>query len=134
MLKYEAIARDIQASIEDGSLKPGERLPTVVELCETYAVSKITIKRAIEWLTELGLVTSKRGSGTYVKNASVAPDDPLTFGRSDRAQGFSADHRAEDVVSVVYDFSIVTPPAGSCYAVMYGKWVARDQHRFLHKV
>lgn len=111
MLKYQSIAQDIQNSIEDGTLKPGEKLPTVVELCETYAVSKITIKRAMDLLTEVGLVTSKRGSGTYVKNASSIPVDPLSVGVSDRAGGFTAEHAdpSERVTSKVYTFEIVNP-------------------------
>ena len=36
--KYEAIAADIRRSIEDGALKPGDKLPTVVEFCELYSV------------------------------------------------------------------------------------------------
>lgn len=32
-------------------------------------------------------------------------------GKNDRAQGFSYEHRGEKVTSVVYDFSIVNPPA-----------------------
>ena len=63
--KYEAIAADIRRSIEDGALKPGDKLPTVVEFCELYSVSKITVKRALEQITEEGLITSRRGSGTY---------------------------------------------------------------------
>lgn len=70
--KYEAIAADIRRSIEDGALKPGDKLPTVVEFCELYSVSKITVKRAIEQITEEGLVTSRRGSGTYVKDTAGA--------------------------------------------------------------
>ena len=31
--KYESIAADIRRSIEDGALKPGDKLPTVVEFC-----------------------------------------------------------------------------------------------------
>lgn len=58
--KYEAIAADIRRSIEDGALKPGDKLPTVVEFCELYGVSKITVKRAIEQITEEGLITSRR--------------------------------------------------------------------------
>ena len=68
--KYEAIAADIRRSIEDGALKPGDKLPTVVEFCELYSVSKITVKRAIEQITEEGLITSRRGSGTYVKDTA----------------------------------------------------------------
>ena len=71
--KYEAIAADIRRSIEDGALKPGDKLPTVVEFCELYSVSKITVKRAIEQITEEGLITSRRGSGTYVKDTAGPP-------------------------------------------------------------
>ena len=38
--KYEAIAADIRRSIEDGALKPGDKLPTVVEFCESIAFPK----------------------------------------------------------------------------------------------
>ncbi len=113
MLKYQSIAADLQRSIEDGTLKPNEKLPTVVELCELYSVSKITVKRALDILTENGLISSKRGSGTYVKNTTELPEDSFLFGRSDRALGFSTEHRNDPkkVTSVVYVFSIVTPPA-----------------------
>lgn len=113
MLKYEAIAADIQKSIEDGALKPNEKLPTVVELCELYGVSKITVRRAMEWLQENGLVASRRGSGTFVKKPITLPENPLVTGLNERAEGFSAQHykRSEKVTSKVYDFSVVTPPA-----------------------
>ena len=112
MLKFESIAQDIQRSIEDGTLAAGEKLPTVVELCELYGVSKITVRRAIELLTESGLVTSRRGSGTFVKNTGAIQNNPLQFSRSDRASGFSAEHTddREPVSSVVYDFHIDTTP------------------------
>lgn len=109
--KYEAIAADIRRSIEDGALKPGDKLPTVVEFCELYGVSKITVKRAIEQITEEGLITSRRGSGTYVKDTAGLPGQVFFQGKNDRAQGFSYEHRGEKVTSVVYDFSIVNPPA-----------------------
>lgn len=128
MLKYETIAQDIQNRIEDGDLAPNDKLPTVVDLCDRYGVSKITVKRAFEILTEKGLIASKRGSGTYVKNTTELFDtgavDPLlvgeggthedTFGftRSDQPIGFTASHsaRGRKVDSVVYDFSVTNPP------------------------
>ena len=109
--KYEAIAADIRRTIEDGALKPGDKLPTVVEFCKLYSVSKITVKRAIEQITEEGLITSRRGSGTYVKDTAGLPGQAFFQGKNDRAQGFSYEHRGEKVTSVVYDFSIVNPPA-----------------------
>lgn len=111
VLKYEAIAEDIRDSIEAGVLEPNEKLPTVVELCELYDVSKITVRHAIELLTEWGLVTSRRGSGTYVKAPAALHDDPLLTGVSDRAQGFTSEHSGPDetVASVVYDFEVLKP-------------------------
>ena len=96
--KYEAIAADIRRSIEDGALKPGDKLPTVVEFCELYSVSKITVKRAIEQITEEGLITSRRGSGTYVKDTAGLPGKAFFQGKNDRAQGFSYEHRGEKVM------------------------------------
>ncbi len=109
MLKFEAIAHDLQQSIEDGTLKPNDKLPTVVELCDLYNVSKITVRRAIDLLTEMGLVSSRRGSGTYVKNAVAIPNDTLEFSRSDRATGFSAEHTDENVSTDVYEFCVINP-------------------------
>ena len=71
--KYEAIAADIRRSIEDGALKPGDKLPTVVEFCELYSVSKITVKRAIEQITEEGLITSRRGSAPTLRTRRDFP-------------------------------------------------------------
>ncbi|OUP10828.1 GntR family transcriptional regulator [Collinsella sp. An2] len=123
MLKYQAIAADIQHSIEDGSLKPNDKLPTVVELCQIYDVSKITVKRAFDLLIEQGLIASRRGSGTYVKSTQdisdprgsgtylVGGSGSFAFNRSDRARGFTIEHQGDgEITSVVYDFSIVNPP------------------------
>ena len=52
--KYEAIAADIRRSIEDGALKPGDKLPTVVEFCELYrrfSRAKTTVPRAFRMST-----------------------------------------------------------------------------------
>lgn len=108
--KYESIACDIRRSIEDGDLEAGDKLPTVVELCELYGVSKITVKRAIEQLTEQGLVTSRRGSGTFVKDTLGSAQADFVLGQNDRAPGFTSEHKGQNVSSEVYGFSIITAP------------------------
>ena len=126
MLKYETIAQDIQNRIEEGGLAPNDKLPTVVDLCDRYGVSKITVKRAFEILTEKGLISSRRGSGTFVKNTTelfeqtgIEPikgasgeKDSFSFSQSDKAAGFTKEHEGDGraVTSIVYDFSIVNPP------------------------
>lgn len=86
--KYEAIAADIRRSIEDGALKPGDKLPTVVEFCELYSVSKITVKRAIEQITEEGLVTSRRGSAPTLKTRRGFPTRRFSRARTTAPRAF----------------------------------------------
>ena len=45
--KYEAIAADIRRSIEDGTLKPGDKLPTVVEFCESNELSSKSPRKVL---------------------------------------------------------------------------------------
>lgn len=119
--KYEIIAADIQQSIEDSSLQPGEKLPTVVELCDIYGVSKITVKRALEQLIETGFITSRRGSGTYVKDLpKTNPNSPTFRAFSDHASGFSAEHEGQIVTSEIYNFEIVNPPTNVAQQLSMG--------------
>lgn len=47
--------------------KPGDRLPSEKNLCETYEVSRNTLRAALNKLDALGLTTTTQGGGTYVK-------------------------------------------------------------------
>ncbi len=71
MNKFAMIAADITEQITSGTYKPGDRLPTIPELCEHYHVSKITVKRAMDRLVMRGLVARRRGSGTFVRSVSL---------------------------------------------------------------
>jgi GntR family transcriptional regulator len=63
---YRQIAEDLREQIESGKLKPGQQLQTELELREHYGASRNTVRDAIKWLTTLGLVESRPGSGTFV--------------------------------------------------------------------
>jgi GntR family transcriptional regulator len=63
---YRQIADDLRAQIESGGLKPGQQLPTELELRDHYGASRNTVRDAIKWLTNLGLVETRPGQGTYV--------------------------------------------------------------------
>ena len=64
--KYERIVSWVQTEIEDGALSRGDKLPSENELMERFRVSRQTVRRAMEELTEKGVVEGRRGSGTYV--------------------------------------------------------------------
>ena len=54
-------------------LKPGDRLPAERELMEGLAVGRSTVREVIRQLQALGVVESRRGSGTYLLR-SVSAD------------------------------------------------------------
>ena len=64
--KYERIVSWVQTEIENGALSRGYMLPSENELMERFRVSRQTVRRAMEELTEKGVVEGRRGSGTYV--------------------------------------------------------------------
>jgi GntR family transcriptional regulator len=63
---YRQIAEDLREQIESGQLDPGQQLRTELELRERYGASRNTVRDAIKWLTNLGLVETKPGQGTFV--------------------------------------------------------------------
>ncbi len=63
---YRQIAEDLRAQIESGGLRPGQQLRTEIELREHYGASRNTVRDAIKWLTNLGLVETRPGQGTFV--------------------------------------------------------------------
>jgi GntR family transcriptional regulator len=63
---YRQIAEDLREQIESGALAPGSQLPTELELREKYSASRNTVRDAIKWLTNLGLVATRPGQGTFV--------------------------------------------------------------------
>ncbi len=63
---YSQVADALRRRILSGKLQPGEMLPPERELCEQFASSRITIRRALQILAEDMLVVRRQGSGTYV--------------------------------------------------------------------
>jgi len=60
------IVKVITSGIQRGTIAPGERLPSQVEMAELFGVSRTVVREAIKVLEGQGIVTSKRGSGIYV--------------------------------------------------------------------
>lgn len=68
---YDQLKQIIKDSILQEVYKQGERLPNETELCEIYGVSRITVRRAIQELTEEGLLERKQGKGTFVMRTKL---------------------------------------------------------------
>ena len=70
--RYLQVARELKRSIADGSYPVGARLPTELELCEQFGISRFTARAAVRILSSAGLVVRRQRVGTVVV---ATPDD-----------------------------------------------------------
>jgi len=68
---YAEVASQIHRLIEDGRLKPGDRLPPERDLAETFGVSRTSVRDAIRVLEMRGLVEPRHGEGTIVREVPI---------------------------------------------------------------
>jgi GntR family transcriptional regulator len=67
---YQAVATQLRDKILDGTYQPGSRLPTELELVRQFAVSRNTIRLALDRLAASNMVRRRRGAGTFVTDGT----------------------------------------------------------------
>jgi GntR family transcriptional regulator / MocR family aminotransferase len=105
------IYRDVRMAIITGRVRRGDRLPATRDLARRLDVSRNTVALAFEWLVAEGLVSGRRGAGTFVEG------DPTQ--RETRTGGAPIRHRAIwDSIALPaarpafrYDFTVGSPDA-----------------------
>lgn len=114
--RYVQIADEIVQQIRAGVLKPGDMVPSESELVDRYGVSGGTIRKAMVEVRASGLVETRHGKGSIVKDRP-----PVRHRSSDRfrrslRQGGQAAYLAESAqsgatakVSVVYVGPVEAP-------------------------
>jgi len=74
---YESVADRVQALIEEGALRPGDRVPSVRRLHRQWSVSVSTVLEAYRLLEDRGWVDARPRSGYYVRpNPGAALQEP----------------------------------------------------------
>jgi GntR family transcriptional repressor for pyruvate dehydrogenase complex len=66
--RYEQVAEQIQRLVADGVLKSGDRLPPERELAKQFGVGRSSLRDAIRTLEVMGLVESRHGAGTVIRD------------------------------------------------------------------
>src|SRR5579863_9001816 len=67
---YEQIVQQIEDSVLNGTLKPGDQLPAERELAQRLGVSRTAVREAVQALREKGLVEAYSGRGTFVTDGT----------------------------------------------------------------
>jgi GntR family transcriptional regulator len=68
---YERLADELRQGIQSGRYKPGDRLPSTLELMERTGVANLTVRGAYRVLVEEGLVESISKKGFYVRRPNA---------------------------------------------------------------
>ncbi len=71
---YLQIRDAIQRQIESGAYAEGARLPSERDLAESFGVSRMTARQAIQLLTQDGFINTRVGKGTFVQRPHFAQE------------------------------------------------------------
>jgi GntR family transcriptional regulator len=119
---YLRVKRDIAARIADGSWPAGSYIPSETELQQRYAVSRTTVRKAVDDLVSEGQLAILHGVGTRVvePRLSLAPAALMSFTQMLQARGVAPGHAGG---------ALATEPAGpdvaAALAVATGSEVVR---------
>jgi GntR family transcriptional regulator len=86
---YAQIAEAIRSVIQGVPLGPGSLLPPERVLCESFGVSRMTLREAYEIVEREGLIETQRGRGTFVapKRLAKQQQEMRSFTEEIRARG-----------------------------------------------
>lgn len=102
---YYQLLNILKEKIISGEYAPMDKLPTEEQLVNSYKISRVTVRQALQALENEGLIVRKRGKGSFVKNSKLTStptkltgsiEDIITMGIKTKAK--------------VIDFSLVHPP------------------------
>jgi GntR family transcriptional regulator len=77
---WSQIEDGIRRLVASGALRPGVSVPSVRDLAKDLRINPATVAKAYQRLTEAGVLTVRRGDGTYVADA------PPTMSKSERGR------------------------------------------------
>jgi DNA-binding GntR family transcriptional regulator len=113
--RYVVVAQALMRDIERGTFKVGDMLPTELDICGKFGVSRYTAREAIRRLTEAGLVTRRAGVGTTVMARTVSARYTASVSDLTELFVYNSEARltvlAEDWVAVRGELATILPGA-----------------------
>jgi DNA-binding GntR family transcriptional regulator len=119
---YFQVAQRLEHMIESGELPTGTRLDNEIDLAKQLGLSRPTMRMAIAYLVDRGLVVRKRALGTQVAHAKVRRQVGLTSLYDDLAK------TSRDPCTQVLSFAV--EPASDALAAELGIREGTDVYAF----
>jgi len=100
----DAVFDRIQRAIKSGAYAVNERLPTEHALAAEFQVSRPVVRDALQRLRDQGLIYSRRGAGSFVREQGIR--EPLGFGQMENLSDLQH----------CYDFRLTIEPEAAAMA------------------
>jgi DNA-binding transcriptional MocR family regulator len=111
---YEQVARRIAHLIDEGTLHPGERIPSVRKLVRQQSVSISTVLQAYQLLEARGVIEARPQSGFYVRARRwTPPPEPEILHPPDRSQKLTGASLVMEVVGALSRPGLIRLGAGA---------------------
>lgn len=100
---YKSVASKLLKQIENGDLKPNERIPSESELGKIHSVGRNTVRHAISDLVNSGVLRTLQGVGTFVADHRLTKTAEFLYGFTQEMQD-----RGQVVHSEVLEATIIS--------------------------
>ena len=67
----DQVCKAIKEKIKEGQWAEGEKIPSENELAEAFGVNRLTVRNALQKLNAVGIVETRAGEGTYVRQFDI---------------------------------------------------------------
>lgn len=101
---YMQVIDFIMEKINSGEWKEGDMLPTEVELCQMFQVSRQTARTALSHLVNEGYLVRTKGRGTFITQPKVIESSTIfleSFSQEMHRQGFSVKNEVLEIRSLL---------------------------------
>lgn len=117
---YAQLASVLRSKITGGEWPAGHEIPTLEDLGQEYKVARVTVRQAIQMLSDEGMLVSQRGRRTCVTDTAVKPELLSIFSAKDPT---AREDRREGQTKVLEKRPVADLPPGSFSGVRSGPYV-----------
>jgi DNA-binding GntR family transcriptional regulator len=101
--RYQQIADELMARIASGRFPVGGLLPTEMELCEQYGISRSTVREALRRVRDAGLISRRRRTGTKV----IAQTPPAIYRQPTNSIGDLLQYADETRIEILSEKRVI---------------------------
>lgn len=105
--RYQQLERWILQGIIDGRWKPGDRLPSIRDICAQHGLSKATVQHALQRLEAQGLLEVRPKAGHFVTLVPTITEPPRVTSRIDAPRPVSVSDLLLDIMGRCAAFDLL---------------------------